>query len=126
MDFQEPQGIYQQIANHLCEEILRGVWMVDARIPSVREMAVQISVNPNTVLRAYTHLEESGVLYNRRGIGFFVDANARYRIIDLKRRTFLERDLPQVFRQLDLLHISIDEVTSRYQLHRQQSESAPT
>jgi GntR family transcriptional regulator len=120
MKFQEQQGIYQQIANHLCEEILRGAWEVNARVPSVREYAAQISVNPNTVLRSYTYLEELGVLYNRRGIGFFVHENARHRIKDIHRQDFLARTLPQVFRQMELLEVSLEEVASQYADYRRQ------
>jgi len=124
MEFQEQQGIYQQIADHLCEEILRGKWDPNARVPSVREFAAQIAVNPNTVMRSYTELETKGILYNRRGIGFFVHQEARYRIIAEKRKDFLARELPQLFRQMELLDISFDELKSRYHAHRQDKESA--
>ncbi len=120
MEFQEPQGIYQQIAEHLCEEVLRGRREANARVPSVREYAAQIAVNPNTVLRSYTYLEELGVLYNRRGIGYFVHENARTRIIDLKRREFLAKKLPALFREMDSLNITLDEVEAKYNLHRAQ------
>lgn len=120
MEFQEPQGIYQQIAEHLCAEVLRGTREANARVPSVRDFAAQIAVNPNTVLRSYMYLEELGVLYNRRGIGYFVHENARSRIIDLKRRDFLTKTLPAFFREMESLHITLDEVEAKYNLHRAQ------
>ncbi len=121
MEFQEQQGIYQQIANHLCEEILLEKWQAGFRVPSVREFAAQVSVNPNTVQRAYTQLEELGVLYNRRGIGFFVQENARHRILEWKRRDFLARDLPELFRKMDLLQISLDQLREHFEIYRKAS-----
>ena len=124
MEFLEQQGIYRQIANHLCEDILRGAWQINARVPSVREFAAQVSVNPNTVMRSYAYLEEMGILYNRRGLGFFVHEQARPRIIEIKRREFLARDLPQFFRQMELLHVSLDEVKSKFAVYLEQQRQA--
>jgi GntR family transcriptional regulator len=118
MEFQEQQAIYQQIASHVCEEILRGAWGPGARVPSVRELAAQIAVNPNTVIRSYTHLEDLGVLYQKRGLGYFVHDEARHRIVEVQRRHFLAKDLPQLFRQMDLLKISLDEVKANHDLYR--------
>ncbi len=122
MEFQEQQGIYQQIANHLCEDILRGIWPVNSRVPSVRELGAQLSVNPNTIMRSYSQLEETGILYNRRGIGFFVHGQARRRIIERKRSEFLARELPRFFRQMVLLNVSLDEVKSKFEVFLEQQE----
>ena len=76
MDFSESKAIYQQIADYVCEQVLMGKWKENDRILSVRELGVQLEVNPNTVLRAYDFLQRSGIISNRRGIGYFASEDA--------------------------------------------------
>ena len=75
MEFKEKKSIYVQIADHICENIVKGIWKEGDRIASVREFAVDIEVNPNTVMRAYSYLQDEGIIYNKRGIGYFVGEN---------------------------------------------------
>lgn len=70
MDFKDTQAIYMQIADFVCDNIVSGKWSGDGRIPSVRELGMQLEVNPNTVMRAYEWLENRQIIYNKRGIGF--------------------------------------------------------
>jgi DNA-binding transcriptional regulator YhcF (GntR family) len=114
MEFREQRPIYLQIGDHICENILRGRWKGGDRIPSVREMAVSIEVNPNTVMRTYSHLQDLGIIYNRRGIGYFVSDRAYDLTRQLRRRTFIDRDLPRLFRTMDLLGVTPDEVGKLY------------
>src|SRR5690606_39542667 len=76
MNFSGNKAIYLQIAEHAFEQILLGRWSADEKIPSVRELAVQLEVNPNTVMRTYDFLQQMEVIYNKRGIGFFVADDA--------------------------------------------------
>ncbi len=71
-DFDRNRPIYLQIAEELCRWIVRGDLSPGARTPSVRELAAELRVNPNTVQRAYQKLEQHGVLFARRGQGSFV------------------------------------------------------
>ncbi|MDE6681078.1 MAG: GntR family transcriptional regulator, partial [Muribaculaceae bacterium] len=70
------KAIYLQIVDRICDEILGKVLKPEARMPSVREYAATVQVNPNTMMRAYDYLSSLGIIYNRRGIGFFVSAEA--------------------------------------------------
>ena len=79
MGFNEPNGIYLQIADQIRERILRGEWKTGERIPSIRELAVELGVNPNTVTRSYQRLLERELISNRRGRGYFVSENAAER-----------------------------------------------
>lgn len=115
MDFNSNKAIYLQIAEHVFEQILLGVWAVEEKVPSVREMAVQLEVNPNTVMRSYDFLQQMGVIYNKRGIGFFVAKDSLKHIKKYKRTIFLEEDLPLLFKDIYLLDISLDELKDRYQ-----------
>ena len=103
MEFTQPQAIYLQIGDHICENILRRLWQGGDRVPSIRELAMDMQVNPNTVTRTYAYLQDRGIIYNRRGIGYFVADRAYDQARELKRRSFVDRDLPQLFKTMDLL-----------------------
>lgn len=103
MQFSETQAIYLQIADHVCEKILLKEWPPGERIPSVRELAIELEVNPNTVMRTYEFLQGKEIIYNQRGIGFFVGAGAVKQATQYRLDAFMEKDLPQVFRSMYLL-----------------------
>jgi len=117
MDFKSKDAIYLQIADYVNEHILLARWAINEKIPSVRELAAHLQVNPNTVMRTYERLQQSGIIYNKRGIGFFVAEQARRHIKKQQRERFLERDLPEFFRNIYLLGINMDEITEKYQLY---------
>lgn len=113
MDFQKQKPIYLQIADRLMEQILSG--QVDDRMPSVRDVAALMGVNPNTVVRTFDHLQNAEIIYNRRGVGYFVSADAKERILAAQRREFLEDELPAIRQRLKALNISIDELVKHLQ-----------
>lgn len=114
MNFKESKAIYLQIADRICDEILLGQYAEEERIPSVREYAAIVEVNANTAMRSFDYLQSQNVIYNKRGIGYFVATGARELILSLRRQTFLKDELEQVFRQLRTLGISCDELASMY------------
>ena len=103
MDFHGEKPIYLQIADVFCENILSGSLKADDRIPSVREYGAQIGVNPNTVMRVYEKLTADGIIYNKRGIGYFVSPDAREKILEAQRADFLEREVPAIKKKMELL-----------------------
>ena len=103
MDFHGEKPIYLQIADVFCENILSGALKADDRIPSVREYGAQIGVNPNTVMRVYEKLTADEIIYNKRGIGYFVSPDAREKILEVQRADFLEREVPAIKRKMELL-----------------------
>jgi len=120
MQFRESQAIYLQIADYVCERILLKEWKPEERIPSVRELAVQLEVNPNTVMRTYEFLQQQEIIYNQRGIGYFVAAGAMKNALQYRRNEFLEKDLPQVFRNMYLLGMDPDELKPRFEKYKKQ------
>jgi len=114
--FRPPTSIYQQIADLVCERLLLRVWTEDSRIPSVRDLAVELQVNPNTVMRSYTWLQEQGIIVNQRGVGYFAAPGSREKALQLKRDEFLRDELPRLFRNLELLEISWDDVGKLHQI----------
>jgi GntR family transcriptional regulator len=115
MEFGDSNAIYLQIADQLCENILLKRWKPGDRIPSVREMAVSIEVNPNTVMRTYTYLQEKGIVYNKRGIGFYVTDDGYQKTSELRKEDFLNQELPKIFKAMSLLNLSMDDVNTYYQ-----------
>ena len=114
MEFNQPKGIYQQIAEQVKSRIADGEWKAGERIPSVREMAVNLGVNPNTVTRSYQSLLDSGVIDNRRGIGYFVAGKAQEKIVDDLKSQFIGEELPRIFAMMQQLSIDIAELTDLY------------
>ena len=110
MDFDGERPIYIQIADNICEKILSGEIKPGSRIPSVREWGAQIGVNPNTVARSYEILTDRKVIYNQRGIGFFVADDAREVISERERKRFIEEEAPLFLKRAELLGIDIKEL----------------
>lgn len=115
MKFIENQPIYLQIVDWVGEKILQGEWREGERIPSVRELASQLEVNPNTVMRSYEKLQEQEVIYNQRGIGFFASPGAISRIRKERRDAFTEEEIPRFFEKMKLLSIGWDEIGRQYE-----------
>jgi GntR family transcriptional regulator len=118
MQFKDTSAIYLQIADHICEKILLKEWKPDDRIPSVREMAVQLEVNPNTVMRTYDFLQQQNIIYNQRGIGYFVSPEAYKNSLQYRKEEFFDKELPSVFRNLYILGVELDELQSRYDKYK--------
>ena len=114
MKFRQNQAIYLQIADHISEKILTGTWKENERIPSIRELAEAIEVNPNTVMRSYSYLQDLDIIYNQRGIGYFVAADAYQKTLALKKKNFVRRELPRIFRTMDLLHLTCEDLKALY------------
>ena len=114
MTFTNDKPIYIQMADRLCDEILSGVYQYDDRIPSVREYAVLLEVNTNTAVKAYEQLAREEVIYNKRGLGYFVTKGAKKQILKERKKAFVKERLPELFRQMQLLDISMDDVTEAY------------
>ena len=114
MDFNQHKPIYLQIVEQIEDKILSGTLKADERIDSVREMATALGVNPNTVMRSYEFLERGEVIYNKRGVGFFISIEAREKIKFSRKKNFLENEIPTLFAKMDLLEVDIEEVVNLY------------
>ena len=118
MEFRRYQAIYLQISDFICENILLKKWKEGDKIPSIREMAVSIEVNPNTVMRTYSYLQEKGIIFNKRGIGYFVDDGAYEKTRNLKKEDFVSHELPRFFRTMDMLKLNLNNLKQFYEKHR--------
>lgn len=112
MEFKKQKPIYRQIADTLCERILSGEWEADERIPSVRDIAMTLCVNPNTVMRTYDYLQNCEIIYNKRGVGYFVSVDAQDKILSLHRKEFIEEELPDFVQKMKLVGLSFSDLES--------------
>ena len=110
MRFEQGRSIYEQIVEYVQNQVLTGTWQPDDRIPSVRELAVDLGVNPNTVQRSFSLLQDEGVIYNQRGVGYFVAGDAPDQTRAIRRRRFESETLPRVFETMDLVGYSMSDV----------------
>ncbi len=115
MEFRDNQAIYLQIAEFICEQILLGKWKIGDKILSVRELAISLEVNPNTVMRTYDFLQQQEIIVNKRGIGFFISENSEKNILKYRQKEFIENELPVLFRNMYLLKINFDTLNENYQ-----------
>jgi DNA-binding transcriptional regulator YhcF (GntR family) len=114
MEFSQPKGIYQQIADQIRDRILEGEWHNGERIPSIRELAVSVGVNPNTVTKSYQTLTDRRIIENQRGLGYFVANDAKERILKELRMEFIRDELPRLFRTMRLLGIEMEEIAAQF------------
>ena len=114
MDFKTNKPIYQQIVDFCISKILTREWTAGERIVSVRELSTQLAVNSRTVLKAYEYLQAEDIIYPERGMGFFLSKDAMKKVMKIQKKEFFENQLADLFNIMDLLGISIDEITERY------------
>jgi GntR family transcriptional regulator len=121
MEFQAQMAIWQQIAHQIASRIIAGEWPPGERIPSVRDLGAALQVNPNTVVRAVTHLQDMGIVSNQRGVGYFVTPDGVQKAQQLRKAAFTQDLLPKLFHLMDELGMNWDEIQTLYQQHKQPS-----
>jgi DNA-binding transcriptional regulator YhcF (GntR family) len=120
MNFKDNKAIYLQIAERICDEILLNKYGEEERIPSVREYAAIVEVNFNTVMRSFDYLQTADIIFNKRGIGYFVSEGAKKKIHSLRKSQFLENEINDFFRQIHVLDIPVEEISGMYQQYVKQ------
>ena len=110
MDFNSNKSIYLQICDSICEKIMSGELGPDSRIQSVRDYGAEIGVNPNTVMRSYDKLTNDGILYHKRGIGYFISPDAKDSVLQRSRKEFLEEEVPLIIKRMKLLGLDPKEI----------------
>ena len=104
-DFHPSQPIFVQIRQRLVEMILRGAVREGEPLPSVRQIAAELSVNPLTVTKAFEALVDLGVVEKRRGMGMFVTAGAQATLLAHERQSFLQDDWPRIAARIRALQL---------------------
>lgn len=115
MKYKTDKPIYLQIVDYICSQIIQDKWDINNRTPSVRELSILLAVNPNTVVRAFENIEQLGIVYNKRGIGFFIEEDAKEKIDKLYKEEFFQENLPELFEKMKILKISVEEIAKAYE-----------
>ena len=92
IDYRDRSPLYEQIRDGIKELIMKGVLKPDERIPSVREQSQTLTINPNTIQKAYKELEDKGYIYSIRGKGSFVSPSCQWKD---------EKKIDELFQSLD-------------------------
>ena len=114
MEFNAHKPIYLQICDQLYGQILSGELKADDRLLSVRDLGIELGVNPNTIMRSYETMTASGIIYNKRGIGYFVAENAKDLVLNEMKNEFINNELPQVIKKMKLLGIGMEEINNLF------------
>ena len=110
MEFKNNKPIFLQLSEHICDEILQGTYPEGERLPSVREYAAEVEVNANTMVRSYDWLSQKDIIFNKRGMGYFVSEGAREAVLSLRKKEFFEEQVPEFFHTMKALGITMDQV----------------
>ena len=103
LDYQDRRPLYEQVEEKFRNLILKGVLEPGSRMPSVRQLAMELSINPNTIQRAYNELEAEGYIYSVAGKGSFVSGTAD---ADAVRRETLRADVKKLLNELRYLGVT--------------------
>ncbi len=116
IDYQDRRPLYEQIVEKFQMLIIKGVLVPDSQLPSVRKLAMELSINPNTIQKAYAQLEQQGFIYPVKGRGNFVSPNLK--VIEEQKRLYYEelRKLIQQGRNMGVTVIEmIEKIRAIYQ-----------
>lgn len=123
--FDERSPIYQQVADQVKQDILRGALQADEPVMSTNQFATHYRINPATAAKGLHQLVDDGLLYKRRGIGMFVAADARERLLAQRREQFFAERVQPVLAEAELLGIGSGEIIEYLRNHSRPSGSAP-
>ncbi len=124
MQFTTTSSIYEQIVDYVAVRILKKEWTGGDRLPSVRDLSVRLEVNPNTVQRSYSRLQDQGLIVNQRGVGYFVADNAFDRARTSRRDRFERIEIPRISREMNLLNIDIEAMGAMVRAYRSGTEES--
>ncbi len=113
-------AIYLQIADYICEKVLLKEWNPDDKVPSVRELAIQLEVNPNTVMRTYDFLKQQEIITDKRGIGYFITTHAYKSAVAYRKKEFMEKELPTVYRTMNMLGLEPEDLAKGFEKFKKQ------
>lgn len=107
IDYKDSRPLYEQISSKLSELILHGVFEVDSQLPSVRNLAMELSINPNTIQKAYAELERRGYIYSVKGKGNFVSDT---KMLQEEKKMDIIKQMQALIEEAKRLGIGLDEM----------------
>lgn len=118
----DSQPIFLQIYDYICNQIIEDIYKMDERIPSVRELAIEMEVNPNTVVRAFERLQFDDVIFVKRGMGYYVHPEAKSKILEKRRELFFNKTLPDFFEELERIGLNFGTIENKYEEYKQNNK----
>lgn len=114
MEFEDNKPIYLQLADRLMDDVERDPSLCGGRVPSVREFAANVGVNANTVMRTYTWLQQEGIIYNQRGIGYFYTEDVSDKVRRMRRQVFFDKEMAYFMERLSIMGVTPEELSRYY------------
>jgi len=108
------EPVYQQLVWQVKRAVARGDLLPDERLPSVRELAAELLINPNTIAKAYREMEREGLIYTQPGRGVFVRADRPTELTEAARERILGELIERVVVEARLLGVSKDQLTGLF------------
>lgn len=111
IDVKSRKPIYEQIIDNIKELIIQGVYSRDMQLPSVRQLAGDLAINPNTIQKAYSELERQGIIYSLKSKGSFVSSNVDE--LRLERKEQLFKDFGRILEEMNKAGVSQNEIEEK-------------
>lgn len=123
MEFHKNKPIYLQIVDVISQKIVSKEWREETKIPTVKELAKELEVNHNTLMRSLELLQSEDVLMSKRGVGLFLTKDSYKNALELMRRSFYENQVPEFFTTMNSLKITLGELIDLYKTNKRVSET---
>lgn len=124
MEFHKNKPIYLQIVDVISQRIVSKEWKEETKIPTVKELAKELEVNHNTLMRSLELLQSEDILMSKRGVGLFLTKDSYKNALELMRRSFYENQVPEFFTTMNSLKITLGELIDLYKSNKRANESS--
>jgi GntR family transcriptional regulator len=124
MEFHKNKPIYLQIVDVISQRIVSKEWKEETKIPTVKELAKELEVNHNTLMRSLELLQSEDILMSKRGVGLFLTKNSYKNALELMRRSFYENQVPDFFSTMNSLKITLGELIDLYKSNKRANETS--
>lgn len=124
MEFHKNKPIYLQIVDVISQKVVSKEWKEETKIPTVKELAKDLEVNHNTLMRSLELLQSEDVLMSKRGVGLFLTKDSYKNALDLMRRSFYDDQVPEFFTTMNSLKITLGELIDLYKSNKRVGETS--
>lgn len=124
MEFHKNKPIYLQIVDVISQRIVSKEWKEETKIPTVKELAKELEVNHNTLMRSLELLQSEDILMSKRGVGLFLTKDSYKNALELMRKSFYKNQVPDFFSTMNSLKITLGELIDLYKNNKRVNESS--
>lgn len=124
MEFHKNKPIYLQIVDTISQRIVSKEWKEGTKIPTVKQLANELEVNHNTLMRSLELLQAEDILMSKRGVGLFLTKNSYKNALELMKKSFYENQVPEFFITMNTLKITLGELIDLYKNNKRANETS--